>query len=328
MPFPLTRPRRIRAHQWSRRLHAETKVSVSDLIWPLFLIEGTGAEEPIAAMPGVNRLTIDKAVDAAKRAAALGIPALALFPNTPADRRSDDGVEALNEDNLICRALKAIKDAVPEIGLAADVALDPYTAHGHDGLMRDGYIVNDETVEVLVQQALTQARAGADILSPSDMMDGRILHIREALEGNGFVNVQLMSYAAKYASAFYGPFRDAVGSGSRLTGDKRTYQMDAANSDEAVREAALDLEEGADSLIVKPGLPYLDIVARLKTELETPVFVYHVSGEYSKIVAAAERGWLDRKAAALEHMQAFKRAGADGVLTYFAPEIAEWLNGA
>ncbi|MEX6723080.1 porphobilinogen synthase [Parapedomonas caeni] len=326
-PFPLARPRRVRATPWSRAMVAEHLLTPADLIWPLFIIEGDQAREAVGSMPGVERLSVDLCVEAAREAASLGIPCLALFPNTPRERRSDDGAEALNPDNLMCRATRAIKDAVPDIGILTDVALDPYTAHGHDGLLSpERYVMNDATVEVLVGQALNQARAGADIVAPSDMMDGRIGTIRTALEAEGFTNVQIMSYAAKYASAFYGPFRDAVGSGGLLKGDKKTYQMDPANSDEALREVAIDLAEGADTVMVKPGMPYLDIIQRVKTTFGVPTFAYQVSGEYAMIQAAAGNGWLDGRAAMLESLLAFKRAGADGVLTYFARDVARLLN--
>jgi porphobilinogen synthase len=309
-------------------MHAETVLTPADLIWPLFVTEGEGVEEPIASLPGVSRWSVDAIVALAQDAAALGIPCLALFPNTPHDRRSDDGREALNPDNLMCRAIGAIKDAVPDIGVLTDVALDPYTAHGHDGLVDDaGYVLNDATAEVLVAQALNQARAGADIIAPSDMMDGRVGLIRAALEDERHVNVQIMAYAAKYASAFYGPFRDAVGSRGLLKGDKKTYQMDPANAEEALREVALDLEEGADSVMVKPGLPYLDIVRRVKDAFEVPVFAYQVSGEYAMIEAAVAAGAGDRDALVLETLMAFKRAGCSGVLTYHAVHAARLLNG-
>ncbi len=325
--YPALRPRRSRAHAWSRALVAETVLSPADLIWPLFVTGGKGTTEPIATMPGVSRLSVDLLGAAAKEAAALGIPALALFPNTPAAARSDDGAEALNPDNLMCRAVRAIRDSGANIGILTDVALDPYTSHGHDGLLDDRHrIVNDASVEVLVGQALNQARAGADIIAPSDMMDGRVGAIRTALEADGFYDVQIMAYAAKYASAFYGPFRDAVGSGGYLKGDKKTYQMDYANSDEALREVALDLAEGADSVMVKPGLPYLDIVRRVKDRFEIPVFAYQVSGEYAMLQAAAAAGVLDRDTAMLETLTAFKRAGCSGVLTYFARDCARRLG--
>lgn len=325
--YPALRLRRTRASAWSRRLHAETVLTPADLIWPLFVTEGEGVEEPIASLPGVSRWSVDAIVTLARDAAALGIPCLALFPNTPNSLRSERGEEALNLDNLMCRAIRAIKDAVPEIGLLTDVALDPYTAHGHDGLVDDaGYVLNDATAEILVEQALNQARAGADIIAPSDMMDGRVGLIRDALEGGGHHNVQIMAYAAKYASAFYGPFRDAVGSRGLLKGDKKTYQMDPANGEEALREVELDLDEGADSVMVKPGLPYLDVVRRVKERFEVPVFAYQVSGEYAMIEAAAAVGAGDRDALVLETLMAFKRAGCSGVLTYHAVHAARLLN--
>ena len=328
-PFPATRLRRTRANAWSRALHRETVLTPADLIWPLFVTEGTGVEEPIGSLPGVSRWSVDGIVARAKEAAALGIPCLALFPNTQADRRSEDGREALNPDNLMCRAIRAIKDACGDsIGVLTDVALDPYTSHGQDGLIdAAGYVLNDATVEVLIGQSLNQAAAGADVIAPSDMMDGRIGAIRDALEGAGHVNVQIMSYAAKYASAFYGPFRDAVGSSGLLKGDKKTYQMDPANAEEALREVELDLAEGADSVMVKPGLPYLDIVRRVKEAFEVPVFAYQVSGEYAMIEAAVAVGAGDRDALVLETLLAFKRAGCSGVLTYHAAHAARLLNG-
>lgn len=308
-------------------MHAETVLTPADLIWPLFVTEGEGVEEPIASLPGVSRWSVDLVVARAKEAAALGIPCLALFPNTPRELRTDDGREALNPDNLMCRAIRAIRDAVPDIGLLTDVALDPYTAHGHDGLVdAAGYVLNDQTAELLVGQSLNQARAGADIIAPSDMMDGRVGLIREALEGEGHVNVQIMAYAAKYASAFYGPFRDAVGSRGLLKGDKKTYQMDPANAEEALREVELDLGEGADSVMVKPGLPYLDIVRRVKERFEVPVFAYQVSGEYAMIEAAVAAGAGDRDGLVLETLMAFKRAGCSGVLTYHAAHAARLLG--
>lgn len=327
--YPELRLRRTRASGWSRSLHRETILTASDLIWPLFVTEGDAVEEPIASLPGVSRWSVDGIVERAREAIDLGIPCLALFPNTQADRRSDDGAEALNADNLMCRAIRAIRDAcASDVGILTDVALDPYTAHGQDGLLDDdGYVTNDATVEVLTRQALNQARAGADIIAPSDMMDGRIGAIRSALEGEGFANVQIMSYAAKYASAFYGPFRDAVGSGGLLKGDKKSYQMDPANGEEALREVALDLAEGADSVMVKPGLPYLDIVRRVKERFEVPVFAYQVSGEYAMIEAAAAAGAGDRNALVLETLTGFKRAGCSGVLTYHAAHAARLLNG-
>jgi porphobilinogen synthase len=320
------RPRRTRRTEWTRRMVRENVLTADDLIWPLFLVDGTGVRAPVDSMPGVDRLSIDEAVRAAERAAKLSIPCLALFPYTEAGRRDDDGSEALNPDNLVCRAIRAIKKAVPEIGVMCDVALDPYTSHGHDGLLRDGIIVNDETVGVLVRQALVEAESGCDIIAPSDMMDGRVGAIRSGLDVAGFGDVQIMAYAAKYASAFYGPFRDAVGSSATLIGDKRTYQMDPANSDEALREVELDIAEGADFVMVKPGLPYLDIVQRVKATFGVPTFAYQVSGEYAMIMAAVGNGWLDGEKAITESLIAFKRAGADGVLTYFAPQIAEKLK--
>jgi porphobilinogen synthase len=326
--FPNTRMRRLRATDWSRRLVSETTLTVNDLIWPIFITPGKGVSEPITSMPGVERYSVDRAVYAATEAAELGIPAIALFPNTPDELKNDLGREALNSDNLVNKATRAIKAAVPNIGIIVDVALDPYTDHGHDGLMDDdGEILNDETVEVLVKQAITQAHAGADIVAPSDMMDGRVQAIREGLDDAGYPDVQIMAYAAKYASKFYGPFRDAVGSGGALKGDKKTYQMDPANTDEAMREIALDISEGADSIIIKPGMPYLDIVARAKDSFGVPTFAYQVSGEYSMMHAAAEKGWLELEAAMLESLMCFKRAGADGILTYFAPMAAKLLEG-
>ena len=325
--FPATRMRRLRQADWSRRLVTENMLSVNDLIWPIFIIEGDNISEPIASMPGVARLSIDLAVKAAKQAAELGIPVIALFPNTPAAARSDDGQEALNPDNLVCRATSAIKEAVPQIGILCDVALDPYTAHGHDGLLDGETILNDETVEILVGQSLNQVSAGCDIIAPSDMMDGRIAAIRTELEATGHQDTLIMAYSAKYASAFYGPFRDAVGSGDRLKGDKKTYQMDPANSDEALQEIALDIEEGADMVMVKPGMPYLDIVTRCKENFGLPTFAYQVSGEYAMLAGAIERDWLDRDRVILESLMSFKRAGADGILTYFALDAAKLLNG-
>jgi len=306
---------------------AETVLTPADLIWPLFVTSGSGVEEPVATLPGVSRWSVDLAVARAREARTLGIPCLALFPNTPRDLRTDDGGEALNPDNLMCRAIRAIKDAVPEVGVLTDVALDPYTAHGHDGLVDEaGYVLNDPTAAVLVGQALNQAAAGADIIAPSDMMDGRVGAIRQALEGAGHHNVQIMAYAAKYASAFYGPFRDAVGSRGLLKGDKKTYQMDHANAEEALREVAMDLAEGADTVMVKPGLPYLDIIRRVKDRFQVPVFAYQVSGEYAMIEAAAAAGAGDRDALVLETLIAFKRAGCSGVLTYHAAHAARLLT--
>ncbi|WP_025561284.1 porphobilinogen synthase [Sphingomonas sp. UNC305MFCol5.2] len=324
--YPALRLRRTRAAGWSRRMHAETVLTPADLIWPLFVTEGD-VEEPIASLPGVSRWSVQAITERAREAAALGIPCVALFPNTPAGLRSDDGREALNPDNLMCRAIRAIKDAVPDLGVLTDVALDPYTSHGHDGIVdAAGYVLNDETSAVLTDQALVQAEAGADIVAPSDMMDGRVGLIRAALEANGHVNVQIMAYAAKYASAFYGPFRDAVGSRGLLKGDKKTYQMDPANAEEALREVALDIAEGADSVMVKPGLPYLDIIVRVKNAFEVPVFAYQVSGEYAMIEAAAAAGAGDREALVMETLMAFKRAGCSGVLTYHAPLAARLLG--
>ncbi len=322
------RPRRNRKADWSRRLVRENVLTVDDLIWPLFLAEGASGRQPVRSMPGVDRLTIGEAVREAERAASLRIPAIALFPNTDPSLRDPRGSEALNTRNLVCRAVREIKRAVPEIGIVTDVALDPYTSHGHDGIMEGDRVLNDESVSVLVGQALLQAEAGADIIAPSDMMDGRVGAIRAALDAAGFQDVQIMAYAAKYASAFYGPFRDAVGTNATLIGDKRTYQMDPGNSDEALREVALDLEEGADMVMVKPGLPYLDIVRRVKDTFAVPTFAYQVSGEYAMIEAAAANGWIDGEKAMMESLLAFKRAGADGVLTYFAPRVAERLKAS
>jgi len=313
-------------HDWSRRLYAECSLRPGDLIWALVLVEGEGVREPVAAMPGVKRLSVDEAVKAAKQAKTLGLPALALFPYTDASNRTPCGEEALNPDNLMCQAARAIKDAVPDIGLMADVALDPYTDHGHDGLLENGEIVNDATVDMLVQQAIIEAQAGFDIIAPSDMMDGRVAAIRAGLDGEGLVNVQIMAYAAKYASAFYGPYREAIGSAGVLKGDKRTYQMDPANSDEALREVALDLAEGADCVMVKPGMPCLDIVRRVKDEFGAPTFVFQVSGEYAMIRAAAQNGWIDGERAMLESLIAFKRAGANGVITYFGAQAAKTIQ--
>ena len=320
------RPRRNRRAEWSRRMVRENVLTADDLIWPLFLVDGAGIRAPVESMPDVERLSVDEAVRAAERAAKLAIPCLALFPYTEPGRRDETGSEALNPDNLICRAIRAIKKDVPEIGVLCDVALDPYTSHGHDGLLRDGVILNDETVSVLVKQALVEAEAGCDIIAPSDMMDGRVGAIRAGLDAAGFGDTQIMAYAAKYASAFYGPFRDAVGSNATLVGDKRTYQMDPANTDEALREVELDIAEGADMIMVKPGLPYLDVLARVKGTFGMPTFAYQVSGEYAMIMAAAGNGWLDGDKAMIESLIAFKRAGADGVLTYFAPRVAEKLK--
>jgi porphobilinogen synthase len=320
------RQRRLRRTGWMRDLVRETTLTPADLIWPLFVIEGQNTRTPIRTMPGVERLSVDLAVMAAKEARIAGIPALALFPNTPDELRNPDGSEAYNPDNLMCRALRAIKDAVPEIGLIADVALDEYSSDGQDGLVRDGEILNDETVAAMVRSALVQAQAGADIIAPSDMMDGRVAAIRQELDAAGHEHVAIMAYAAKYASAFYGPFREAVGSGSRLLGDKKTYQLDFANSDEALREVAQDIEEGADMVMVKPGLPYLDIVRRVRDSFNVPVFAYQVSGEYAMLRLAGAAGAIDGEAAMLESLWAFKRAGAKGILTYFALEAAHRLG--
>ncbi|MEL7012856.1 MAG: porphobilinogen synthase [Pseudomonadota bacterium] len=325
-PFPRTRLRRTRQSAEIRALVAETTLSASDLIWPVFVRDGTNIEEPVLSMPGVVRRSVDKVVDAAREAADLGIPAICLFPYTEAHNRSADCAEAWNPDNLSNRATRAIKEAVPDIAVMTDVALDPYSDTGHDGFVVDGEIVNDASVEALVKQALSQAEAGVDIIGPSDMMDGRIGAIRQALEGAGHHNVMLMSYAAKYASAFYGPFRDAVGASSALKGDKKTYQMDASNSDEALRCVARDLEEGADMVMVKPGMPYLDICRRVRDEFGAPTFAYQVSGEYAMILAAVQNGWLDRDRAVIESLMAFKRAGCHGILTYFSPEVAKALR--
>jgi porphobilinogen synthase len=324
--LPAVRMRRNRMHAWSRRLLAEHVLSSADLIWPLFVAEGSDARTPVASMPGVDRLSVDLAVSAAREAAALKIPAIALFPYTDPKLRTDDGGEAFNPDNLVCRATRAIRKAGVEVGILLYVALDPYTSHGHDGLMAGGEIVNDLTLDALVRQALVQAEAGCDIIAPSDMMDGRVGAIRQALEANGHRNVQIMAYAAKYASAFYGPFRDAVGSSATLIGDKRTYQMDPANTEEALREVGLDIAEGADMVMVKPGMPYLDIVRRVKDRFGVPTFAYQVSGEYAMLTAAAQNGWLDGDKVMLESLLAFKRAGADGILTYFAPRAAKLLR--
>jgi len=326
--YPALRLRRTRVTPWSRALHREILVSPADLIWPLFVTDGDGVEEPIASLPGVSRWCVQGIVDRAREAVALGIPCIALFPNTQADRRDPMGKEALNPDNLMCRAIRAVRDAVGDsIGILTDVALDPYTSHGQDGLIDDaGYVLNDATADILVAQSLNQAAAGADIIAPSDMMDGRVGLIRAALEGAGHSNIQIMAYAAKYASAFYGPFRDAVGSSGLLKGDKKTYQMDPANAEEALREVALDLAEGADSVMVKPGLPYLDVAFRVKQRFEVPVFAYQVSGEYALIEHGVAAGAADRDAMVLETLTAFKRAGCSGVLTYHAAHAARLLG--
>ena len=319
--------RRNRKVAWSRALVAENTLQTSDLIWPMFVIDGENTKDAVTSMPGVERYSVDLAVRKAAEAAGLGIPLIALFPNTLQALRTADAREALNENNLICRAVRAIKAAVPEIGIMCDVALDPYTSHGHDGLVEDGKITNDASVEVLVKQALLQAEAGCDVVAPSDMMDGRIGAIRRALEAHGHTDVQIMAYSAKYASGFYGPFRDAVGSSGTLIGDKRSYQMDPANIDEALREVELDINEGADMVMIKPGMPYLDVLACVKQTFGVPTFAYQVSGEYSMLMAAIERGWLDPKKVIPESLMAFKRAGADGILTYFALDVARELKG-
>jgi porphobilinogen synthase len=324
--FPTTRMRRNRRTPWSRRLTAENTLTPADFIWPIFIVEGAKQRVPVPSMPEVDRLSVDLAVKAAEEAASLAIPVIALFPYTDPSLRSENGDEALNPNNLVCQAVRAIKKKVPEIGVLCDVALDPYTSHGHDGLLRDGEIVNDATLDMLVKQALVQAEAGCDIIAPSDMMDGRVGAIRQGLDGKGLSHVQIMAYSAKYASGFYGPFRDAVGSTTALKGDKRTYQMDPANGDEALREAELDIAEGADMIMVKPGLPYLDILTRIKRTFRVPTFAYQVSGEYSMIMAACEKGWLDPDKVILESLMAFKRAGADGILTYFALDAVKRLR--
>jgi porphobilinogen synthase len=320
------RMRRNRRADWARRMVREHVLTTNDLIWPLFVMDGDNARQPVASMPGVERLSVDEIAREAERAAKLSIPCIALFPYTNPSLRDENGSEALNPDNLVCRAIRAIKKEAPDVGVLCDVALDPFTSHGHDGLVRDGEILNDETVALLVKQALVQVEAGCDIIAPSDMMDGRVGAIRKALDATGHTDISIMAYAAKYASAFYGPFRDAVGSAKTLSGDKRTYQMDPANTDEALREVALDIEEGADMIMVKPGMPYLDICARVKETFGMPTFAYQVSGEYAMIMAAAQNGWLDGERAMTESLIAFKRAGCDGVLTYFAPRVAEQLS--
>src|SRR5215213_4230175 len=322
----VVRPRRNRKSEWARRLVRENVLTTDDLIWPLFVVDGHNKRLPVASMPGVDRLSVDQAVRDAERAVKLNIPCIALFPYTEPSLRDETGSEALNSDNLVCQSVRAIKQEFPEIGVLCDVALDPFTSHGHDGLIEDGRILNDETVAVLVRQALVQAEAGCDIIAPSDMMDGRVAAIRDGLDQAGFLDVQIMAYAAKYASAFYGPFRDAIGTSACLVGDKRTYQMDPANSDEALREVELDIAEGADMVMVKPGMPYLDIVRRVKDTFSVPTFVYQVSGEYAMIAAAANNGWIDGDRAMMESLLGFKRAGADGILTYFAPKAAERLK--
>ena len=324
--FPRTRMRRNRRYPWSRKLVAENVLTAGDLIWPIFVTEGQNQRQLIASMPGVVRYSLDTLVDAVGEAASLGIPAIALFPEVDPAAKTPDASEATNPENLICRAVRAVKKALPDLGVVCDVALDPFNSDGHDGILVDGYVENDITVDVLRRQALVQAEAGCDVIAPSDMMDGRVGAIRDALDGEGFERVQIMSYAAKYASAFYGPFRDAIGTKAVLKGDKKTYQMDPANTDEALREVALDIDEGADMVMVKPGMPYLDIVRRVKDAFGVPTFVYQVSGEYSMIKGAANAGWLDHDKAILESLLAFKRAGADGVLTYFAAQAAEKLK--
>ncbi|RDD61359.1 porphobilinogen synthase [Ferruginivarius sediminum] len=324
--YPTVRLRRNRTDDWTRRMVAENHLAPADLLWPVFVQEGTDAADPVGSMPGVERLSVDRLVEAAGRAAELGIPAIALFPHVPAERKTADCAEAWNPENLVCKAVREVKRQVSDIGVICDVALDPYNALGHDGLVADGRVLNDETLHALIRQSLAQAEAGCDIIAPSDMMDGRVGAIREALDAAGYQEVKIMSYAAKYASGFYGPFRDAVGSGGFLAGDKKTYQMDPANSDEALREVMLDLREGADMVMVKPGMPYLDIVHRVKEAFRVPTFAYQVSGEYAMLKAAVERGWLDNDKVMLESLLSFKRAGADGVLTYFAVEAAERLK--
>jgi porphobilinogen synthase len=325
--FPATRLRRNRHDAWTRRLVAEHALSVDDLIWPIFVIEGEGQSVPVGAMPGVSRVSLDRLEAHVAPAVRLGIPAIALFPATPAEKKDSEGSESANPENLICRAARILKKAFPDTGLVGDVALDPYTDHGHDGVIRRGYVANDETLALLTRQAVNQAQAGIDVIAPSDMMDGRVAAIRAGMDEAGLIHTRIMSYAAKYASAFYGPFRDALGSARALHGDKKTYQMDPANSDEALREVAMDLEEGADMVMVKPGMPYLDIIRRVRDRFAVPTFAYQVSGEYAMLVAAMERGWLDRERGMMESLLAFKRAGANGVLTYFAVEAAELLRG-
>ncbi|MCH4089865.1 porphobilinogen synthase [Acetobacter sp.] len=324
--FPLTRLRRNRQDRFTRRLVAENSLSIDDLIWPIFVMEGTNSVTDVASMPGVQRVTLDRLAAHVETAARLDIPALALFPITPSEIRDEAGTEALNPDNLMCRAARLLKKEFPDMGLIGDVALDPYTNHGHDGIIRDGYVVNDESVDILKVQATNQAAAGIDVIAPSDMMDGRIEAIRRDLDENGLIDTRIMSYAAKYASAFYGPFRDALGSGGLLKGDKKTYQMDPANSDEALREVELDILEGADMVMVKPGMPYLDIIQRVKDTFSVPTFAYQVSGEYAMLMAAIQNGWLDHERAVMESLLAFKRAGANGILTYFAIEAAQRLK--
>lgn len=324
--FPMTRMRRNRRDDWTRRLVSESRLSVDDLIWPIFVIEGSRRTEDVASMPGVVRVTLDRLAEHVEGTVRLGIPAIAIFPATPAAKKDAEGREATNPDNLICSAARLLKREFPELGLIGDVALDPYTDHGHDGVIRDGYVANDETLTVLTRQAVVQAVAGIDVIAPSDMMDGRVGAIRAALDAEGLIHTRIMSYAAKYASAFYGPFREAVGSGGALKGDKKTYQMDPANAEEALREVELDLEEGADMVMVKPGLPYLDIIRRVRERFGAPTFAYQVSGEYAMIMGAIRNGWLDHDRSILESLMAFKRAGCNGVLTYFAPVAAKLLR--
>jgi porphobilinogen synthase len=325
--YPATRMRRNRRDDWTRRLVAENVLTVNDLIWPVFIIEGRNLTTPVASMPGVDRVSLDRLIAHVAPVAELGVPAIALFPATPPDKKDAEGTESGNPNNLICSAARLLKQAFPDLGLVGDVALDPYTDHGHDGVIRHGYVANDDSIAVLTRQALVQAQAGIDVIAPSDMMDGRVGAIRTALDEAGLIDTRIMSYAAKYASAFYGPFRDALGSGGVLKGDKRTYQMDPANTDEALREVELDLLEGADMVMVKPGMPYLDVVQRVKARFGVPTFAYQVSGEYAMIMAAARNGWIDHHKAMLESLMASKRAGANGVLTYFAPEAARLLRG-
>lgn len=326
-PFPKTRLRRLRRQPWIRELTQEHRLSPSDLIWPLFVLPGEDQSEAIASMPGVHRHSVDRIVKQAEAAVRIGIPAIAIFPVTPSESKSEDAAEAFNSENLICQATRAIRQVVGEkLGIVCDVALDPYTSHGHDGLICDGYVVNDDTISVLCKQAINQAQAGCNCIAPSDMMDGRIGAIRVALDSAGFHDVSILAYAAKYASAFYGPFRDAVGSAKNLSGgDKKTYQMNPANTDEAIHEVALDLQEGADMVMVKPGMPYLDIVRRVHETFHVPVVVYQVSGEYAMLKAAAQNGWLDERAVVLESLLGMKRAGASAILTYFAFDVAQWL---
>ncbi|AFW02237.1 delta-aminolevulinic acid dehydratase [Gluconobacter oxydans H24] len=324
--FPLFRPRRNRHDAFTRRLVQENRLHVDDLIWPIFVCEGENQRQKVSSMPGVERVSLDNLVEHVRPAVELGIPAVAIFPITPVELRDATGTEALNPDNLMCRASRVIKEAFPELGVIGDVALDPYTDHGHDGVIKDGRILNDESVEILRQQALSQARAGNDIIAPSDMMDGRVQAIRETLDANGFETVRIMAYTAKYASAFYGPFRDALGSGGLLTGDKKTYQMDPANSDEALREVEQDIREGADMIMVKPGMPYLDIIRRIRDRFSVPTFAYQVSGEYAMLAGAIQNGWLDRDRTIMESLIAFKRAGCNGILTYFAIDAARLLK--